>query len=65
MVQEELRGLHLHLKAARRLTSTQLGESLKDHVHSDTTIPKRPQRFIVPLPEPSIFKPSQHAKRKV
>jgi hypothetical protein len=35
MVQEELRVLHLHLKAARRrLASRQLG-SLKAHAHSD------------------------------
>ena len=58
MVQAELRALHLHLKAASgRLTSSQLGEGLKAHVHSDTPTPTGPHLLIVPLPWPSIFKP--------
>ena len=43
MVQEELRILHLHLKAARRiLTSRQLDEGLKVHTYSDTPNLTRP-----------------------
>jgi hypothetical protein len=41
MAQEELRVLHLHLKAKRRLASGQLGErSLKAHPHRDILPPK-------------------------
>jgi hypothetical protein len=62
MVQEELRVLHLHLKAASRiLASRQLGWGLKALSHSDTlqqghTYSNRPY-LIVPLPGPSIYKP--------
>jgi hypothetical protein len=48
MVQEELRVLHLHLKASRRiLAPTWLG-GLKAHTHSDTLPPMRPHLQIVP-----------------
>jgi hypothetical protein len=61
MVQEELRGLHLHLKAAGRiLTSRQLGWGSQAHAHSDTPTPTRPHLPIVPLPGPSIYKLSQN-----
>jgi hypothetical protein len=57
MVQEELRALHLHLEAARRLTPTWLGGGgLKAHSHSDTLLPTRPHFQIMLLPEPSVFK---------
>jgi hypothetical protein len=43
MVQEELRGLHLHLKAARRiLIPGSWDEGLKAYTHSATPTPKRP-----------------------
>jgi hypothetical protein len=52
MVQEELRVLHLHLKATRiKLTSRQL----KANTHSDSVPPTRPHLQIVPFPGPSIF----------
>jgi hypothetical protein len=55
MVQEELRVLHLHLKAARRLSPRQL--SLKAHAYIPTAT--RPYLLMVPHPGPSIYKPSQ------
>jgi hypothetical protein len=65
MVQEELRVLHLHLKAASRiLVSRQYYEGLKAHTHSDTPTPTGPHLLIVPLPGPSIYKPS-HMKMRV
>jgi hypothetical protein len=61
-MQKELRVLHLHLKAASRiLTSRQLGSYA--HTHSDTPTPKRPYLLIVPLPGPSIYKPSYLPKK--
>ena len=54
MVQEELRSLHLHLNATSRiLASRQLAQA-----HGDTPTPTRPCLLIVPLPGPSIYKPS-------
>jgi hypothetical protein len=39
-VQEELRVLHLHLKAAsEKLASRQLDGGFKAHAHGDTSIP--------------------------
>jgi hypothetical protein len=60
-MQEELRVLHLVLKANRRRpVYRQLRRrSLKAHPHSDTLSPIRPHLLIVPLPGPRIFKPSQ------
>ena len=49
---EELRVLHLHLKASgRRLAHCP--------PHNNTPPPTRPHLLIVPLPGPSIFKPPQ------
>jgi hypothetical protein len=60
MVQEELRVLHLHLEAAgRRLTSRQLAWGSYAHTHSNTLHSTRPHFLMVPLPGPSIYKPSQ------
>jgi hypothetical protein len=60
IVQEELRVVHLHLKAASgRLASRQLDEGLKAHTHSDTPTPTGPHLLKVPLPGKSIYKPSQ------
>jgi hypothetical protein len=57
MVQEELRVLHLHLKATSRiLTFRQLGWESQAYAHSDTHSP-RPHLQIVPLSGPTIFKP--------
>jgi hypothetical protein len=42
MVQEELRVLHLHLKAARRRLPGIEDEVLKVHAHNDTLLPTRP-----------------------
>jgi len=43
MVQEELRVLHLHLRAASRiLTSRKLDEGYKAQTHSDAPTPTRP-----------------------
>ena len=51
MVQEELRFLCLHPKAASvRLTSRQLGWGSYAHTHSDTPTPTRPHLQMVPLP---------------
>ena len=58
MVQEELRVLHLHLKASSRILAFRyLGLGEKAHTHSDTPTPTRPYLLIVPPPLPSIFKP--------
>jgi hypothetical protein len=58
MVQEELRVLHLHLKAAGRiLASKQVGQGIKAHAHSDIPTPTRPHLPTVPLPGLSIHKP--------
>jgi hypothetical protein len=60
MVQEELRVLHLHLKAASRiLTSRQLGQGIKAHAHNDPPTTTRPHFLIVPLPGPCVYNPSQ------
>ena len=61
MALEELRVLHLHLKAATRiLASTQLRwESQSPPPHSDTPTPTRLHLLIVPLPGPSILKAPQ------
>jgi hypothetical protein len=48
---KELRVLYLHLKAAK--TCFQAARA------SDTPNPTRPHLLIVPLPGPSIYKPSQ------
>ena len=73
MVQEELRVLHLHLKAAKWKTDFQAAmvRVLKPtptvthllqqgHTYSNraTPTPTGPHLLIVPLPEPSIYKPS-------
>jgi len=60
MVQEELRDLHLHLKAARGRLSIprQLGGGSPSPPHSDTLPPTRAHLLLVPLPGPSICKPS-------
>jgi hypothetical protein len=51
IVQEELRALHLHLKAVRRrLVSRQLDEGLKAHPHKAIPTPTRPHLLIVLLP---------------
>jgi hypothetical protein len=56
MVQEDLRGLNFHLKAASgKLTSRQLGS--KAHAHKPT--PTRPYLLIGLLPEARLYKPSQ------
>jgi hypothetical protein len=66
MVQEELRILHLHLKAASRI----LASGIKTNTHNDTPTPARLHLLIVPLPMPNIYKPSQvsqielHKRRK-
>jgi hypothetical protein len=59
MVQEELRVLHLHLKADRRrwASSGSQREALKAHTYSDTLPPTRPHLLTVPFPGPSIVKP--------
>jgi hypothetical protein len=60
MVGEDLRVLHLHLKATRRrLASTYLkeDEGLKAYPHIDTLPPTRPHLLTVLFPGPSIFKP--------
>jgi hypothetical protein len=67
MVQEELRVLHVHLKAASRiLASRQLGQgSYSPHPQWYTSCnkvsptPTRPYLQTVPLPGPGIYKPSQ------
>jgi hypothetical protein len=65
VLEKELRVLHLHLKAARILTSRQLGWGSSAHSHSDTPTPTRPYLLIVshlhivPVPGLSICKPSQ------
>jgi hypothetical protein len=47
MVQEELRVLHLHLKAASRIfTSRQLGSGLKPTTHSDKPTPTEPHLLM-------------------
>ena len=62
LVQEELRVLHLHLKAACRiLASRPLGQGIKAHIHSDTSIPTRPHLPTVSLPGTSIYKLSHMA----
>ena len=59
MVQEELRVLHLHLKAASRiLTSKQLGQGYESPHSQATPTPTRPHFPTVPLPRPSICGPS-------
>ena len=57
MVEEEVGVPHVHLKVAwRRLASRQLGLTL---THSNTPPPTRPHLLRVPLPGPTIYKPSQ------
>ena len=59
MVQNELRVLHLVLKANRsRIANGQ--EDLKPY---SSTLPTRPHLLIVPLPKPSIFKPPHPIKK--
>ena len=63
---DKLRVLHLDWKAVRRRLCSTLGgawiqETSKPGPHSDTLPPTRPHLLIVPLPGPSIHKPSQHA----
>ena len=72
MVQEELRLLHLHLKAASRvLTSRQLGQGSNSphsqwHTYINMATPTpRPHLLIVPLPGPSICKPSQYSSENI
>jgi hypothetical protein len=51
MVQEKLRVVHLHLKAASRiLASRQLGWGFEAQTHNDTPTPTGPHLLIVPLP---------------
>jgi hypothetical protein len=63
MVQEELRVLHLYLKAARRrLAPMWLGgrsycPPLQRHTFSNKSFTYSNNLLIVPLPGPSIFKP--------
>jgi hypothetical protein len=72
MMQEELRVLHLHLKAARRLTASHVVRRRvllpiptvahllqQGHTYSNkaTSTPTRPHLLIVLFPGPSIFKP--------
>jgi hypothetical protein len=52
---QEVRVLHLHLKAARKALGKEDG--LIVHPHSDMLPPTRPHLLIVPLPRPSLFKP--------
>jgi hypothetical protein len=42
MAQEELRVLHLHLKAASRILTSRQDEGLISHTHNDTATPTRP-----------------------
>jgi len=68
MVQEELRVLHLHLKAARRSSYTKVLKPMptvvhflqQDHTHFDKVTPQ-----IMPFLGPSIFKPPQQVKGEV
>jgi hypothetical protein len=75
LVQEELRVLCLHLKAARILASKQLGWGLKPkstvthllqqghtHFNKATPTPTRPHLLIVSLPGPNIYKQSHLCK---
>jgi len=55
-VQEELRVLHLHLKAARRRLVLR---QLEMPSYRDTPTPTWPHLLIEPLPVPSIFIPPQ------
>ena len=74
MAQEELRVLHLHLKAVEEKTGFQAARIRvlkpmptvahllqQGHAHSNkaTPTPTRPHPLIVPLPGPSIYKLSQ------
>jgi hypothetical protein len=59
MVKEKLRVLHLHLKAASRILNFQ---RVRMRVLKCTPTSIRPHLLIVPLPEPSIYKPSQGSK---
>jgi len=66
MVLEELRVLHLHLKAARRTGSHLVrrrshGPSPQRHTSSNKTTPTliRPH-LLVPFPGPNIFNPAQY-----
>jgi hypothetical protein len=58
MIQEELRVLHLHLKAASRiLTSRHLGHN-KGHTHGAMPTPTGVHLLIELLPGLRIYKPS-------
>jgi hypothetical protein len=63
MVQEELRALHLHLKAASCIwLPGSYNERLIAHTHSDIPTPTGPNLLILPhllIPGPCIYKPSQ------
>jgi hypothetical protein len=64
MVQEELRVLHFHLKAARRILASSQDKGLIPDTHSDTPTPAGPCLLIVPLPGPSIYMPSKRPRFK-
>jgi hypothetical protein len=62
MVQEELRVLYLHLKAASRILSSRQDEGFIDsYTHSDTPTPIGPHLLVVSLPGPRKYKLSQAA----
>jgi hypothetical protein len=64
MVQEELRFLHLHLKAASRiLTSRKQNGRLRTHTHSDILAPTWPYLLILPLPGHIQTIPETHLRK--